>query len=181
MRQKTFSKMLATAVEKLKDYANRVRTSFAPDYERDMGIGSYYLQNCRPDLAIQYFARASRGASSNEQLAQALEHYAHASVVASNKKLIDLDYPGDVKDAYRKAIELSANPEIIFNAALTALDLREAKDAVEYLGKAVEHKPDDSLLIKIGRLATSMQLDELVEKVKRELDTRCLSVHLYPI
>ena len=173
--------MLTTVVERLKDYASKVRASFAPNYERDMGIGVYNLQNYRPDLAIQYFAKASRAASSNEQLAQALEHYAHASVVARNKKLVDSDYPSDVKGAYKEAVKLSTNPELIFNAALTAAELGEIEELLAYLGKAVEKKPDDFLLMKIGRIAVSLRLDELIGKVKGELNARDLSVRLYPI
>lgn len=173
--------MLTNVIERLRGYLSKFRDSFASDYERDMGIGIYHLQNYRPDLAIQYFEKASRAASSDGQLAQALEHYAHASVVARDKNLVDSDYPADVKDAYKKAVKLSENPELIFNAALTAFNLGEVKEALEYLGKAVKNKPDDFLLIKIGRLAASLQLDELIEKVRRELDTRDLSVRLYPI
>ena len=175
--------MLTSILSKIKKYGNRIRARFTPDYDKEMGVGCYFLEDGRPDIAILNFQRASQVASSKEGLAEALIFHSFSRARAHRVKLATLahEHVRDVIDDYKTAVELHPSHITFYHAALVALNLGERKDFVAYLEKAVEVKPDDDVLIRVGRLATTFGLHGLAEKVREELDVRGLSIHLYPL
>ena len=179
--------MLKTIRARLQDYREKIRDVFEPNFERSMLAGLRFLDSERPDIAQGNFLSASTAAPSDRDRAGALVMYAYAAMMAGATRLIDLDdrytdgtlVSDRVKGAYKTAVQLHPSPEILFGAAVVSVGLEE-KDHTAYLEKVIE-TDDDHLLVKAGRLAKTLELDELVGKVKEKFAARGLHVHLYPV
>lgn len=181
--------MFKSITEKVQSYLERIRKASSPNFDTEMRIGVYYLDDKRPEDAIDYFRRAVEAASTNEQHAEAKVLYALTSVRAHISKKIDLGerYADGtplltiVENAYRSAVKDCPITEVLFNAALASIGLGEREEYKDYLQRLVESVPNDDVLIRVGRLAVTLRLEDLVRRVKDEFTSRELSVHLYPV
>ena len=170
-------------------FRTKVGKIFAePSYDVLMSNGAYFLQNGRPDISEDYFRRAI----SRQNSPEAWRLYAWSLLDQEEMGMQRLgervwfeydgtSYRDHVRLGHKKVASLEPSAENYYEAALIALRVRDLKDVESYLGRAIESDPDDSLLIRIGRLSTTFRLSALGEKIKQELVTRDLSIHLYPI
>ena len=182
--------MITQLVNRLSKVRGSVGRFFQPaDYFELMNNGRYFLEAKRPDIAQESFMSAI---SQQPNSADAWYLYAVSLLDQDRMKLQRLDervwfyengqtYRDEVRKAHQKVAELGQNAESYFNAFLLAHEMRELKIAKSYLGKAIESEPDNHLLIKIGRVTTTLMLADLTERVRALLNQRELAVNLYPI
>lgn len=181
--------MIAQLVNGLSKVGGIGRFFQPADYSELMNKGKYFLASERPDIAEGEFRSAI---SRQPNSADAWFFYAVSLLDQDRMKLQGLDervwfyengrtYRDEVRLAYQKVAELGQNAENYFDAFLLAHELKELKIAKSYLEKAIESRPDNHLLIKIGRVTATLRLGDLAERVKALLNQRELTVHLYPI
>ena len=166
-----------------------LRKVFAqPSYDELMSHGAYFLQNGRPDMAEGYFRRAIGQQDSPEPW----RLYAWSLLDQGKMGMRHLDeriwyehdgtsYRDHVRLGHKKVASLEPSAENYYEAALIALSVRDLKDVMSYLAKALESDPDDSVLIRIGRLTKTLKMDGLTKIVEKLSTERELSVHLYPL
>ena len=178
--------MLASILARAKNYKDSIRIRLAPNYERSMGSGFYFLEIERPDLALWPFAKAVGAAQNPQQLSYALLGYVKSAALEEKRyPYLDdgSDFPSreEVKQMYRRAVELNPTPIILNEAAKTSLMFDERGDCINFLEKAITDKTDFDILVKVGRLAATLEEPHLVKKVDEELRRRNISVRIYPI
>ncbi|MBI2650823.1 hypothetical protein HYX04_05960 [Candidatus Woesearchaeota archaeon] len=178
--------MLNELVAYVRTHADSLKRTLAPNYERSMGSGFYFLGIERADIALTPFAKAIRAAQTPQQLSYALLGYAKSAALEEKRDPYLDDRSGfpsreEVKQMYRRAVELNPTPIILNEAAKTSLMFDEREDCVNFLEKAITDKTDFDILVKVGRLAAALEKHDLVKRVDEELRRRNISVKIYPI
>jgi len=180
--------MIKEAVDKLKGYSRFLERK-QPDFDQIMGAGYYWIEDKRPDLAQQDFSRAIRIRPDNTQ---ALFMYGLSLIKQDRLRVQSLDervwyehdgttYRDQVASLHQKISKLASNADDFDRAACLAYDIGDVRTAIHYWSMAIQSKPDNDLLIVVGRRVKTLEARSLIEKIEKELRIRKLAVHLYPL
>lgn len=142
-------------------------------YARQVFGGIGYLQGGNPEIAERYFMHAVR-IQPRDPVARELWGYSLLEQGGDWNVTQSIEIFGSVT-------YLEPNPDSYRNLAIALARFNKFHPYVALLKDALEHNPDDDLLIRIGRISVTQGMENLTDKIQRAMEERKLRVALTPL
>ena len=165
--------MLQERLAILKEQLLRDVPHLNPKFVRYVAGGTQLFEQNMAESAESYFSSAVEADPQNP-LARELWGYSHLAQKGDSKKEQAIEILGVVT-------YLAPNMESYRSLAFALATYGKYHPYQALLRNALQHKPDDDLLIRIGRISVTQGMTDLTKKVQKAMQEKELYVKLYPL